>query len=782
MSEINLTITPNVVQTQINVTDNTIQITPEVVGLTISTGGIVGATGATGPTGATGATGPAGINGATGATGLGATGATGPIGATGPSGGPTGATGEQGATGATGPAVAVYDEGNLLTNTADSLNFAGAGVTASNVGNAVTVTITAVPGGSNTNVQFNDANSFNGSANFTFNKSTNVLNLEGNLTVNFIQSDNANLDGGTIVKNLTAPNANITNANITLANITNSNISLANIVNANVTTRLTATNANITTQLTAVNANITTQLIGNTANFTSLNVSGNANINQTLIIGNIYANSGTIGANLLTGTLTTNAQPNVTSLGNLTTLRVNNTVIHLGNNAIATNSSVSVGNAANSNGNAVAIGNSSIAYTSGVSIGHQANAANEAISIGSQAAAGNLSVTIGDGAASNTYGVAVGELALAQNYSVIIGAAARDYGSGNSIAIGYNAEVNNFRSNTLIIGNTSANANNTIIINATGTKITSTTANSLFVKPIRNANAANILFYDSSTGEVTYSNIVNTAGNANFANFAGNITQATQPNITSLGTLTSLTINGNISITGNSNITGNSVINGNSNITGTSIVSGNSNVANINSNGNIQAIRFISNVSNGTAPFVVNSQTEVANLNAQFANIANSTNAAATVSNAAQPNITSVGNLTSLNMAGNIIPTSGNSYNIGNATNDFRDIRLSNTIFWSNTAYLESIGTFRFSAGGTANTLIMTGITTTINAGTVNVNATYLKIQPDTIANLGTGIEGARAFATDANLVAAGNFGSIVSGGGANKVPVYGDGTNWRIG
>ena len=38
---------------------------------------------------------------------------------------------------------------------------------------------------------------------------------------------------------------------------------------------------------------------------------------------------------------------------------------------------------------------------------------------------------------------------------------------------------------------------------------------------------------------------------------------------------------------------------------------------------------------------------------------------------------------------------------------------------------------------------------------------------------------GARAFATDATLT---TFGTPVVGGGANKVPVYSDGTVWRIG
>jgi hypothetical protein len=45
-----------------------------------------------------------------------------------------------------------------------------------------------------------------------------------------------------------------------------------------------------------------------------------------------------------------------------------------------------------------------------------------------------------------------------------------------------------------------------------------------------------------------------------------------------------------------------------------------------------------------------------------------------------------------------------------------------------------------------------------------------------------TAVTGARAFVNDGNLVAVGNFGAQVSGGGANTVPVWSNGTNWYIG
>jgi hypothetical protein len=41
---------------------------------------------------------------------------------------------------------------------------------------------------------------------------------------------------------------------------------------------------------------------------------------------------------------------------------------------------------------------------------------------------------------------------------------------------------------------------------------------------------------------------------------------------------------------------------------------------------------------------------------------------------------------------------------------------------------------------------------------------------------------GQRAFVSDSTATASGNFGAVVTGTGTNKVPVYSDGTDWRIG
>ena len=57
--------------------------------------------------------------------------------------------------------------------------------------------------------------------------------------------------------------------------------------------------------------------------------------------------------------------------------------------------------------------------------------------------------------------------------------------------------------------------------------------------------------------------------------------------------------------------------------------------------------------------------------------------------------------------------------------------------------------------------------------------ARNLVSSPTTVAGLTAAQTGARSFVTDANAT---TFASIVAGGGANGVPVYYDGTNWRIG
>lgn len=85
------------------------------------------------------------------------------------------------------------------------------------------------------------------------------------------------------------------------------------------------------------------------------------------------------------------------------------------------------------------------------------------------------------------------------------------------------------------------------------------------------------------------------------------------------------------------------------------------------------------------------------------------------------------------------------------------------------------------SGGGTANLLRADGTWTDTVTGKL-VAGTYIKSASTTVASLpsaATAGAGARHFVTDATAT---TFASTVAGGGANKVPVVSDGTNWLIG
>jgi hypothetical protein len=190
---------------------------------------------------------------------------------------------------------------------------------------------------------------------------------------------------------------------------------------------------------------------------------------------------------------------------------------------------------------------------------------------------------------------------------------------------------------------------------------------------------------------------------ANFANYAGNVTVSAQPNITSLGTLTGLTVNGNSTV---NNL----------------VVTGNLSVGNL------------------------------------IANSANYANFAGIVVNNNQPNITSVGTLTGLSVAGNIIPTSNIAYDLGNNTNRFNDLYLA-----GNTIYL---GQQEITANASSVSF----------TGNLTGNATGLSNIP------GANVTGQVPFAATANSVAlanvsgAGNIASLNLDGNASNV-LYGNGS-----
>lgn len=148
---------------------------------------------------------------------------------------------------------------------------------------------------------------------------------------------------------------------------------------------------------------------------------------------------------------------------------------------------------------------------------------------------------------------------------------------------------------------------------------------------------------------------------------------------------------------------------------------------------------------------------------------------ALSVANAAQPNITSVGTLTSLNVV-SVSTTHIPGGNVGD---------LLTTDGAGNLSWAAPVG----QPGGTTSQiqfnvsghLAGSANLTWDNANSILKTTTHVTT-PVPFANLTSTVTGSRAFVTDGNLVAVGNFGQQVSGGGANAVPVFYDGIIWRIG
>jgi len=246
----------------------------------------------------------------------------------------------------------------------------------------------ANPAGSNTQVQFNDGNGdFGASANFTFNTSTSLLTVIGNITAN-----NANL-GNLLTVNF----ANIS-SNLDVSNTANvGSLRTDNLLKANGTpwdfanpagsntqiqfndgngdfgasanfTFDTATNLlNVTGNITASNANLGNLVTVNYANFTNdIVVQGNiANANNISVNNNISGNTANFSGNVVTHNLTVNLELSGNTAnfdGNITSLNANlgNLVVasfaNISSNVTSNNVTVNLelaGNTANFSGNVV---------------------------------------------------------------------------------------------------------------------------------------------------------------------------------------------------------------------------------------------------------------------------------------------------------------------------------------------------------------------------------------------------------------------------------------------
>jgi hypothetical protein len=270
-------------------------------------------------------------------------------------------------------------------------------------------------------------------------------------------------------------------------------------------------------------------------------------------------------------------------------------------------------------------------------------------------------------------------------------------------------------------------AGDTVTVNSLGTTVVGTLESNV-VTATGNVTGGNLKTASVTIGNGPISGVttISASGNANvgnigatnavFTNVTGTVTTAAQPNITSVGTLTSLTVTGNVS---GGNLTTSGAVTGN----GRALTSLNA-----------------SNMDTGTLP--------AARLSGTYTiTVSGSATTAGTVTTAAQPNITSVGTLTSLTVTGNT--TSGNF--IGTLNGSGANVTsIDATNISSGTLAVARGGTGTTTSTGSGSVVLSTSpVLTTPNLGTPSAatltNATGLPIVAGTTGTLtvargGTGV------------------------------------------
>jgi len=250
-----------------------------------------------------------------------------------------------------------------------------------------------------------------------------------------------------------------------------------------------------------------------------------------------------------------------------------------------------------------------------------------------------------------------------------------------------------------------------------------------------NANLGNVATANYFVGNgygltnINVANITGTIANANYAAYAGNVTLAAQSNITSLGTLTGLVVSGNIT-SGNANL---------GNLALANYFSGNANalfnIQGANVTGQVAYAAVANSVAGANVTGAVAYATTAnsvagANVSGQVANAL----VAGTVYTNAQPNITSVGTLSSLSVTGNISGANitGNHYGAGNNLSNIQGGNVSGAV---------GLATF----ATTANSVVGANV-----SGQVSFAATANAVA-------GANVSGQVSFAATANAVAGAN-------------------------
>ena len=337
-------------------------------------------------------------------------------------------------------------------------------------------------------------------------------------------------------------------------------------------------------------------IVGSQANFANANLGNTATANY--FVGTFY---GTANTATTAGTVTTAAQPNITSVGTLSSLSVTGNVT-AGN---------IVGTLANGNSNIRIFADNSVTVSS----------------------TGNANILVVNGTGANIAGTG--------NFT------------GNVTVGNLYGPLANGNSNVSI-----AAANGNITMTAVGNTVVTVTGTGVNVAGTLNTNSGVITGNGSGLSSLVGANVTGTVANAtyavsagsattaNSATTAGTVTTNAQPNITSVGTLSGLSVTA--TITGN--ISGAAVTAGTVTTAAQANITSVGTLTSLNSSGTITAPAFTANTGVFTGNGNGLSSLAGGNVTGQVGNALVS----GTVYTAAQPNITSTGTLTSVTSSGNI--------------------------------------------------------------------------------------------------------------------------------
>jgi hypothetical protein len=448
-----------------------------------------------------------------------------------------------------------------------------------------------------------------------------ILSVTGNANV-------GNIGAGAAV--LAGPLSGVTTINAS----GNANVGNIGATNSVVSANATFGNINSVSGILSVtgNANVgnigagAAVLAGPLSGVTTINASGNANV------GNIGATRGVFTS--IVGNLETTAQSNITVVGTLTGLTVSGNLNAQANVFVTSN--ITAGNINSVSGILSVTGNANVgnigagaAVLAGplsgvttINASGNANVGNLGAAAGvftSNVSAGNISTT---GVLSVTGNANVGNLGVAGLITATGNITGANITSNGNISTS-NLAVTNL-SNLGNVGNVRITGGSTdYVLRTDGAGNLSWVAAGLISGNVNVGTSTRLAYYATSgqsisdTGaNLTWngSNLLTVTGNISAGNVSGTLTTAAQPNVTSVGSLSSLTVTGNLSA-------------GNISTTGVLSVTGNANV------GNLGATNIVGTLATNAQPNVTSVGNLVA-LNAGLTNITASTDSTSTTSGA----------------------------------------------------------------------------------------------------------------------------------------------------